>query len=72
MVAGDTGGLGNRPGDFVRVDTPIGRSLGEIARLTIGAGGMRTAFFALGQTLIDAVPIRLVGDDENAALGGRR
>ena len=33
---------------------------------------MRTAFFALGQTLIDAVPIRLVGDDENAALGRRR
>ena len=72
MVARDTGGLGNRSRDFVRVDTPIGRSLGEIPRLTIGARGMRAAFFALGQALVDAIPVLLVGDDENAALGGRR
>ena len=33
---------------------------------------MRAAFFALGQALVDAITVRLVGDDENAALGGRR
>ena len=32
---------------------------------------MRAAFFALGEALVDAVTVRLVGDDENAALGGR-
>ena len=32
---------------------------------------MGAAFFALGQALVDAVAIGLVGDDENAALGGR-
>ena len=33
---------------------------------------MRAAFFAMGQALIDTIPVLLVGDDENAALGGRR
>ncbi len=65
-------GLGNRSRDFVRVDTPKGRSLGEIPGLAIGPGGMRAAFFALGETLIDTITVRLVGDDENAAFGGSR
>ena len=30
---------------------------------------MRAAFFALGQALIDAISIGLVGDDENTAVG---
>ena len=71
MVAATAGDLGNRSGDFVRVDTPVGRGLGEIPRLTIGPGGMRAALFTLGQALVDAITVRLVGDDENAALGQR-
>jgi hypothetical protein len=70
MVAATAGGLGNRSRDFVRVDAPVGRSLGEFPRLTIGPCGMRAAFFALGEALVDAITVRLVGDDENAALGG--
>ena len=65
------GGLGNRSGDFIRIDTPVGRGLGELPRLAIGARGMGAAFFALGQALVDAIAIGLVGDNENAALGGR-
>ena len=30
---------------------------------------MRAAFFSLGEALVDAITVRLVGDDENAALG---
>ena len=71
MLASAAGGLGNRSRDFDRVDTPVGRSLGEFPRLAIGPGGMRAAFFALGEALVDAIAVRLVGDDENAALGGR-
>ena len=33
---------------------------------------MRAAFFALGEALVDAVAVGLVGDDENAAVGRRR
>ena len=61
--------LGNRAGDFIGVDAPIGRSLDEIVRLAIGAGGMRATFFALGEALVDAVTVGLVGDDENTAVG---
>jgi hypothetical protein len=32
---------------------------------------MRAAFFSLGEALVDAITVRLVGDDENAALGHR-
>ncbi len=63
------GGLGNRPGDFIGIDAPVGRGLGEIPRLAIGPGGMRAAFLALGEALVDAIAVRLVGDDENAAVG---
>src|SRR3981081_2199715 len=55
--------LGNRPGYFIRVDTPVGRGLGEIPRLAIGAGGVGAASLALRDTL------RGVADDENAAVG---
>ncbi len=30
---------------------------------------MRAAFFALGEALVDAVTVRLVFNDENAAVG---
>ncbi|MEA2867179.1 MAG: hypothetical protein QOE39_1894 [Bradyrhizobium sp.] len=33
---------------------------------------MRTAFFALGETLVDPVTVRLIFNDENAAIGGCR
>jgi hypothetical protein len=32
---------------------------------------MRPALLALGQALVDAVSVGMVGDDENAGLGGR-
>ena len=32
---------------------------------------MGAAFLALGQTLVDAVAVGMVGDDEDAGLGGR-
>ena len=67
----DPGSLGDRPGYFVRIDTPIGGSLGKIPRLAIGPGGMRPAFCALGETLVDAVTVGLVFNDENAAVGRR-
>ena len=54
---------------FIRINTPIGGGLEEFARLTIRPGGMRAAFFALSQALVDAVAIRLVGNDEHAAIG---
>jgi len=65
-------GLGNRAGDFVGIDPPEGRGLGEIPRLAIGLGGMGATLLALGQALVDAVTVRLVGNDENAAVGPRR
>ena len=68
-VAAARARLGNRAGDFIGVDPPIGRGLGEIPRLAIGPGGMRAAFFAIGETLVDAVVVRLVFNDENAAVG---
>lgn len=32
---------------------------------------MGTAFVAFSETLVDAIAVGLVGDDENAGLGGR-
>jgi hypothetical protein len=51
---------GNRPRYFIRIDAPIGRGLGEIARLAIGPRGMCATFFAPRKTLIDPVAIVLV------------
>jgi hypothetical protein len=59
-----TGTIGNGPRDFIRIDAPVGRGLGEIPRPAIGQGGMRTAFVALGETLVDPVAVRLIFDDE--------
>ncbi len=61
--------LWNRAGNLIRVDAPVGRSLGEVPRLAIGQGSMGAAFLTLGEALVDAVAVRLVGDDENAAVG---
>jgi hypothetical protein len=65
-------GFGNRPGYFVGIDPPIGRGLGKIPRLAIGPRGVRAAFLAPGEALVDAVAVALVGDDEYAAVGGCR
>ncbi len=62
-------GLGNRAGYFIRVDPPVGGCLGEIPRLAIGLGGVGPAFLAPGEALVDAIAVRLVGDDENATIG---
>ena len=61
--------LGNRAGDFVGVDAPIGGGLSEIPRLAIEPGCMGAAFVALGETLVETVAIGLVGDDKDAAVG---
>ena len=61
--------FGNRAGDFVGIDAAIGGGLGKFARLAIGARGMRAAFVALGEALVDAIAVGLVGDDEDAAVG---
>jgi hypothetical protein len=63
------GRFGNRPGDFIGIDAPVGRGLGKIPRLAIGPCGVRTAFLAPGEALVDAVAIGLVGDDEYPAVG---
>ena len=60
-----------RAGDFVRVNPAIGRGQREIARLTIGLGGMGAALLAPGKTLVDPIAVGLVGDDENPAVGQR-
>ena len=70
MVAVFAVGPRNRAGDLIRIDAPVGQDLGEIPRLAIGPGGMGSAFFAPGEALVDAVTVGLVGDDENAAVGG--
>ena len=72
VVAAAADGLGYRSRDFVRVDAPVGRGLHKIPRPAIGQRRMGTAFLALGEALVDAIPVRLVGDDEDAALGRRR
>src|ERR1700736_6843151 len=61
--------LGNRACDFIRIDAPVRRGLGKIPRLAIGPGGGGAACLALGEALVDAVAVRLVGDDEHAAVG---
>lgn len=69
MIAGGSAGRWDRAGDFVRIDAAEGGRLREFARLAIGAGGMHAAFLALGEALIDAVAVGLIGDDEDAAVG---
>ena len=61
--------LGNRAGYFIGVNAAVGGSLGEIPRLAIGLGGMGAAFLALGEALVDAIAVRLVGNDENPTIG---
>jgi hypothetical protein len=68
-MAAVSAGFGNRAGYFIGVDASVGGSLSEIPRLAIGLGGVGAAFVALGETLVDAIAIRLVGNDENATVG---
>src|SRR5882757_841224 len=62
-------GFGNRARHFIGIDPPIGGGLDEIPRLTIGPRGMGAAFLAVGETLVDAIAVGLIGDDEDAAVG---
>jgi hypothetical protein len=71
-MAAALAGLGNRAGYFIRVDAPVGGSLGEIPRLAIGMGGMCATFLAPGKALVDAIVVRLVGNDENTTVGPSR
>src|SRR4051794_14198931 len=61
--------LGNRAGDFIGVHATKGRGLREFSRLTIRKRGMRAAFIAPGEALIDAVAVSLVGDNVNTGFG---
>ena len=67
-MAAVAAGFGNRAGDFLRIDAPVGRRLGEVPRLAIRQGGVRATFLAPGEALIDPVAIGLVFNDENAAI----
>src|SRR5262245_51076029 len=64
--------LGNRACNLVGIDAVVGNRLGEIALLAIGPRGMRAAFIAPGEALVDAIAVGLVGDDEHAGVGQRR
>jgi hypothetical protein len=64
--------LGNRAGYLIRVNSPVGRGLGEIPRLAIGMSGVGAAFVAPGEALIDAVAVRRIGNDKNASIGPDR
>ena len=59
-------------GYFVRIDAAESGCLGEIPRLAKGPGGVRAAFLAVGEALIDAVAVGLIGDDEDPVVGPRR
>ena len=67
-MAAVAAGFGNRAGDFVGIDAPVGRRLGEVPRLAIRQCGVRATSFALGEALIDPVAIGLVFNDENPAI----
>jgi hypothetical protein len=60
MAAVGSGRLGNRPRYFIRIDKPVGGRLRELPRLAIGQGGMRAAFLALGETLVDPIAVGLM------------
>ena len=64
-------GFGDGAGNFVGIDPAIGRGVGKVPGLAVGAGGMGPASVALGQALVDPIAVRLVGDDEDAGLGRR-
>src|SRR6478735_2955818 len=60
----------HRAGNFVGIDTAIGGGGSKFPRLAVGAGSIGAAFLAPGEALVDAVAVGLVGDDEDAAVGG--
>ena len=63
------GCLWNRTRNLVRIDAPEGTGFGKIALFAIGAGHRSAALLAARQALVDAIAVRLVGDDENPAVG---
>ena len=46
--------------------------LGEVARPAIGPGGVFAALLAVGEALVDAIAVRLIGNHEHAAIGQNR
>lgn len=72
MTGGLERGLRDGAGDLMGVHPTIGCRLGEMARLAVGSGGVGTAFFTAREALIDAIAVRLVGDNENAVVGKGR
>jgi hypothetical protein len=62
-------GFRNGAGDFIGVDPAVCGCLGELARLAIGPRCGRAALLAACEAFIDAVAIRLICNNEDAAIG---
>src|SRR5262249_7453751 len=56
----------DRTRDLVTVDLAEGCRLNEVARLAIGSRDRGPAARPARQTAIDAIPVGIVGDDEDA------
>src|SRR3569623_2410204 len=72
MRDGAAGGSRNGAGDLAVFDAVVGTCLRELMRLAVHPGGGGPASFAIGEALIDTVAVRLVGDDDHAAVGESR
>ena len=68
-VAGGGPGFWYRACDFVGVHPAKRGGLGEFTRLAISPRCGGSAFVAARKAFIDAVSVRLIGDDEDAAVG---
>src|SRR5262245_64616344 len=66
VTAGRAVGRRHAAGDFVVVELAERGGLGEVARLAIGSGDRDPAGRAGGEATVDAVAVRIVGDDESA------
>lgn len=71
-AAGGVVCTGQCTADFMGIDPPERSCLGEIARLAERTGGRDAAAFAVGEALIDAVPVGLIGDNKNVTFRDRR
>src|SRR5882724_5646165 len=69
-------GLGNadrdRSGDLLALDPAEGSSLREFARAAIGGRDRGSAACACRQAAVDAIPVRIVGNDEDPILSLHR
>jgi len=61
-------------GDVMFIDLAVGDRLDELTRAAIGRRDCSAASRTTGKTAVDAIAVRVIGDDEHAAFraGGRR